>query len=78
MAAIRRSFVSGVRQRVGQEVCLRGWIFRLRVLARTTFIILKDCTGTIQCVGATPDLHTQHLKLDDAIEIMEIHALGGM
>ena len=70
MAAIRRSFVSDVRQRAGQEVCVRGWIFRLRVLARTTFIILKDCTGTIQCVGATPDLHTQHLKLDDAIEII--------
>ena len=70
MAAIRRSFVSGVRQRVGQEVCVRGWIFRLRVLARTTFIILKDCTGTIQCVGATPDLHAQHLKLDDAVEII--------
>ena len=70
MAAIRRSFVSGVRQRVGQEVCVRGWIFRLRVLARTTFIILKDCTGTIQCVGGTPDLHTQHLKLDDAVEII--------
>src|SRR5262245_6628040 len=70
MAAIRRDFVSGVRHRVRQEVCVRGWIFRLRVLERTTFIILKDCTGTIQCVGATPDLHTQHLKLDDAIEII--------
>ena len=83
MAAIRRSFVSELRRRVGEEVCVRGWVFRLRVLARTTFIILKDCTGTIQCVGATADLHTHHLKLDDAIEIKgtsreESRALNGI
>ncbi len=70
MAAIRRVFVADLHPRIGQQVLIRGWVFRLRVLAKTTFIILKDCTGSVQCVGATADLHEQHLHPDHAIEIV--------
>jgi nondiscriminating aspartyl-tRNA synthetase len=50
-------------------VILRGWISRLRVLAKTTFIILKDCSGEIQCVAATEAVSRHKMKLDDAVEI---------
>jgi nondiscriminating aspartyl-tRNA synthetase len=67
MAAIRRSFIATIH--ADRDVSIRGWVLRLRTLAKTTFIIVKDCSGTVQCVGATPDLHEHHLHLDDAIEI---------
>jgi nondiscriminating aspartyl-tRNA synthetase len=38
-------------------------------LAKTTFIIVKDCTGEAQCVAATDQLRGLHAKLDDAVEI---------
>jgi len=50
-------------------VMLRGWIYRLRILAKTTFIILRDCTGEAQCVAGSESVRDLHLKLDDAIEI---------
>ncbi len=52
-----------------REVFLRGWMYRLRVLARTTFVILRDCSGEVQCVAASEDLKDLQLKLDDTVEI---------
>jgi nondiscriminating aspartyl-tRNA synthetase len=69
MSANRKSFVADLHQQIGTSVTLRGWIYRLRVLAKTTFVILKDCSGEAQCVAATESLRELHLKLDDAIEI---------
>jgi len=83
MGAIQRSFISSLDSGTKHEVLIRGWVFRLRVLAKTTFIIIKDCTGLVQCVGATHDLHDVHLHLDDAIEVngsvrQESRAPGGI
>jgi nondiscriminating aspartyl-tRNA synthetase len=65
----RRTFVRSIGSRVGQPVLLRGWVFHLRSLATTTFIVLRDCTGTAQCVAASSRLKGTALKLDDAIEV---------
>src|SRR5262249_12374907 len=56
-------------QLLEQEVLMRGWVYRLRVLAKTTFIILRDCSGEAQCVSTSEALQDLHLKLDDAVEI---------
>jgi nondiscriminating aspartyl-tRNA synthetase len=70
MSAQIKTFVADVARSTNESVVLRGWISRLRVLAKTTFIILKDCSGEIQCVAATDDVAHHKLKLDDAVEIL--------
>jgi len=70
--ALQRVFISDLSGRVGQTVLIRGWIFRLRVLARTTFLIIKDCTGQIQCVAAPEALRDMRPKLDDAVEVQGV------
>ncbi len=69
MSATRKTFVADLHGRIGVPVTLQGWIYHLRVLSRTTFVILKDCSGESQCVAATDALRDLHLKLDDAVEI---------
>ncbi len=69
MPVVSRVFVSELHSCVGSEVVLRGWVYHLRVLAKTTFVILKDCSGEAQCVAPTETLRDLHLKLDDAIEV---------
>jgi nondiscriminating aspartyl-tRNA synthetase len=66
---MKRTFVSELSTSHEGEVLLRGWILRQRALAKTTFLLLQDCTGSIQCV-ADPEL-TRGLALhaDDAVEI---------
>src|SRR5262247_1999093 len=69
MHNIPRSFISTLQDRVGHEVKIRGWIFRIRELAKTTFVLVKDCTGIVQCVGSTDTLRASRLREEDAIEI---------
>jgi nondiscriminating aspartyl-tRNA synthetase len=66
---VQRTLVQALSQMLEQEVLIRGWVYRLRVLAQTTFIILRDCSGEAQCVAASEALKDLHLKLDDAVEI---------
>lgn len=62
---LTRIFTASATQQLGETVEVRGWVFRLRALASTTFIVLRDCTGTIQCVCATASFKGPHVKLDD-------------
>src|SRR6266540_3693266 len=65
----QRALIHSLGQFIDQEVLLRGWVYRLRVLAKTTFIIIKDCSGEAQCVTGSDLLKDLHLKLDDCVEI---------
>jgi nondiscriminating aspartyl-tRNA synthetase len=65
----QRSFIEALPELVRQQVRLRGWVYRLRVLGKTTFIVLRDCSGEAQCVAATDAVREFHLKVEDAIEI---------
>jgi nondiscriminating aspartyl-tRNA synthetase len=66
---VQRTLVHALSQLLEQEVLIRGWVYRLRVLAHTTFLILRDCSGEAQCVAASEALKELHLKLDDVVEI---------
>lgn len=65
----QRIFIKELIQHTENKVLIRGWIYRLRALAKTTFVILRDCSGEVQCVASSEALRETHLKLDDAIEI---------
>ena len=65
----QRILIHSLGHSLAREVLLRGWVYRLRVLARTTFIILRDCSGEVQCVAASEELKDLQLKLDDTVEI---------
>ncbi len=69
--SLKRSFVKNLAAIEG-EVKVAGWVYHLRVLAKTTFIVLKDCTGVVQCVMPTNLNSNLHLRLDDTVEIVGI------
>jgi nondiscriminating aspartyl-tRNA synthetase len=66
----QRIFIESLPDFVRQEVALRGWVCRMRALGKTTFVVLKDCSGEVQCVAAPESIKEHHLKLEDAIEIV--------
>ncbi|KAF3885957.1 MULTISPECIES: aspartate--tRNA(Asn) ligase [Nostocales] len=61
--------IDSLNPSVSEQVFIRGWIYRLRELAKTTFIILKDCSGEIQCVADSAYTRSLSLKLDQPVEI---------
>lgn len=66
----QRTFIQSIPSSTGKEVLLRGWVYRLRVLAKTTFVVLRDCSGEAQCVADSELLKDLSLKLDDTVEIL--------
>ena len=69
IARLARVFASSALDHPDKRILIRGWVFRLRSLASTTFIVVRDCTGEIQCVMATESFKELQLKLDDAVEV---------
>jgi nondiscriminating aspartyl-tRNA synthetase len=65
----QRALIHSLGHLIDQEVILRGWVYRLRVLAKTTFIVIRDCSGEAQCVAESDLLKDLRLKLDDCVEI---------
>lgn len=68
--ASQRVFIESLPDFVDKEVALRGWVCRMRVLGKTTFVVLKDCSGEVQCVGTPESIKEHHLKLEDTVEIV--------
>ena len=66
----QRVFIESLPDFVDKKVTLRGWVCRMRVLGKTTFVVLKDCSGEVQCVAAPESIKEHHLKLEDAVEIV--------
>jgi nondiscriminating aspartyl-tRNA synthetase len=68
--ASQRVLIETVPNFVQQEVTLRGWVSRIRILGKTVFVVLKDCSGEVQCVAAPESIEEHHLKLEDTVEIV--------
>src|ERR1700733_10821098 len=64
-----RTFIQDISASSTGEVLLRGWVYRLRVLGKTSFIILRDCSGVAQCVAATEAVQDYRLKVGDVVEV---------
>jgi nondiscriminating aspartyl-tRNA synthetase len=67
---MKRVFITQLSELLGQKTKISGWVHRYRPLAKTAFIVLKDCTGTVQCVAAPDRVNSLSLKLDDVVEII--------
>jgi len=68
--ANQRVLIEAIPNSVQKEVTLRGWVSRIRVLGKTIFVVLKDCSGEVQCVAAPEFIKEHHLKLEDTVEIV--------
>lgn len=45
-----RTFISDLKNHVGQKVELRGWVYNVRSSGKIKFLLLRDGTGFCQCV----------------------------
>ncbi|MHC4478709.1 MAG: amino acid--tRNA ligase-related protein, partial [Planctomycetota bacterium] len=65
MADQERTCISELKDNVGQEVRLRGWLYRARSSGKVQFLIIRDGTGLCQCVvekGKIPDELFEQLR----------------
>jgi nondiscriminating aspartyl-tRNA synthetase len=68
--AARRIFIENIPEFMNDQIRLGGWVYRLRILGKTAFVILRDCSGVAQCVVASEKLREHKLKVEDVVEIL--------
>src|SRR4030042_3179759 len=58
-------YINQLKDHVGQEVTLKGWLYNSRASAKIQFLIIRDGTGLCQCIaekGSVPDEVFEQLK----------------
>lgn len=68
--AAARILIHNVSELMSGFVRLRGWVYRLRILGKTAFVILRDCSGEAQCVIASDIIKEYQLKVEDVVEVL--------
>jgi len=51
-----RIYVEDIANCVGQEVTIKGWLFNMRSSGKLHFLLVRDGTGTVQCVVSKADV----------------------
>ncbi len=70
MSSPQRTLISSLQSVDSDTVLIRGWVHRLRELSRTSFVVVKDCTGSIQCVADPALAKAAALRLEEPVEII--------
>lgn len=67
---MKRTIIAELGGSPPQSVTLRGWIRRIRETKSTTFIVLQDCSGTIQVVMDPAKTRGHNLRAESAVSIV--------
>ncbi len=65
---MKRIFAEEAGTMIGQEVLMKGWIYKIKDFGGVLFISLRDKTGIIQLV-ASGDILPDGLKIEAAVEV---------
>ena len=47
---MKQTYIEQLKDRVGEEVTLKGWLYNSRSSGKLVFMQLRDGTGIVQCV----------------------------
>jgi nondiscriminating aspartyl-tRNA synthetase len=64
-----RMMIADLKSPGPKSIVLKGWIRRIRETKSTTFIVLQDCSGTIQVVADPVLLRNLGLRAESAVAI---------
>src|SRR5512136_2026909 len=65
MTSANAAYINELKDHVGQEVTLNGWLYNSRASGKIQFLIVRDGTGLCQCIiekGKVPDEVFEQLK----------------
>lgn len=81
--------IKDLKNFIGQKVAIEGWVYNKRSSGKVRFLILRDGSGYLQCVGFVKDVSPEVFDLMDKVTLEsslkvegivreEIRAIGGV
>lgn len=71
-----RTFIDDLKNKVGQTVELRGWVFHHRSSGKIKFLVLRDGTGYCQCVGVPQEMDESFSNYDQLSQESTVKVTG--
>ena len=59
--------INKLKDFIGEEVQLNGWIYNLRSVGKIWFAIVRDGTGFVQCVVTSNDVSSKVFELESSL-----------
>ncbi len=78
MAAMPSVYIEDLKNHLGEEVVLRGWLYNRRSSGKLHFLLVRDGTGICQCVASKADLGDEafvaadHMGQETSIEVVGV------
>ncbi|STB11200.1 aspartyl-tRNA synthetase [Clostridium novyi] len=66
---MKRSLINELKNHLNENVCIKGWIYKIRRLKFITFIIIRDRSGLVQCVAENEKLDLSNLTVESVVSI---------
>ncbi|MBI4979923.1 aspartate--tRNA(Asn) ligase [Candidatus Woesearchaeota archaeon] len=64
---MKRTLINELKQHLGQEVLVQGWVQEVRNLSKIKFVILRDRTGDMQTLALQTDTEPDSFALIDTL-----------
>ncbi len=64
-----RTLAKDVKNHIGEEIMLKGWIFQIRPVGKIKFVILRDRTGLVQTIVLDPKIDISDLERESVVTI---------
>ncbi|MDX2197497.1 MAG: asparagine--tRNA ligase [Phycisphaerae bacterium] len=64
---MERALVADLRKHVGQTVTIQGWLYNSRSSGKLAFLIVRDGTGTVQCVLEKTDANVEMFAMAEKL-----------
>ena len=64
---MKKIFIKDLKEYDGREVTLRGWVYNVRSIGKIWFLMLRDGTGTLQCVVVKNDVDEETFKKEEIL-----------
>ena len=52
MSDMKKQYVEDLGDHAGEEATIRGWLYHKRSSGKIRFLVVRDGTGSVQCVMA--------------------------
>ncbi|MDH5070612.1 Asparagine--tRNA ligase [Clostridium perfringens] len=66
---MKRSLINELKNHLNENVCIKGWIYKIRRLKFITFIIIRDRSGLVQCVAENEKSDLSNLTVESVVSI---------
>lgn len=70
MIKMKRKLVSELKNSINEKVNIQGWIHKIRKLKAITFVILRDRSGSVQCIVNNNEFDLSKVRVESVVSII--------